>query len=112
MNGKPRNSFDIPDTGEGMGLVEASRGALGHWIVVKDKKIANYQAVVPTTWFCGPRGDDGVKGPVEQALIGTPISDPKNPIEAARVVRSFDPCIACAVHVVEGDKDLGTFKVC
>ena len=63
MNGKPRNTFDIPETGEGMGLVEASRGALGHWIVVKDKKIANYQAVVPTTWFCGPRDDNGVRGP-------------------------------------------------
>ena len=112
VNGKPRSTFDIPDTGEGMGLVEASRGALGHWIVVKDKKIANYQAVVPTTWFCGPRDDNGVRGPVEQALIGTPISDPKNPIEAARVVRSFDPCIACAVHVVEGDREIGTFKVC
>ncbi|OHD64064.1 MAG: hypothetical protein A2176_08610 [Spirochaetes bacterium RBG_13_51_14] len=112
VNGKPRNTFEIPNEGKGMGLVEASRGALGHWIVVKDKKIANYQAVVPTTWFCGPRGDDGVKGPVEQALIGTPISDPKNPIEAARVVRSFDPCIACAVHVVEGDKEIGTFRVC
>jgi Ni,Fe-hydrogenase I large subunit len=112
VNGKPRNNFTIPDSGEGMGLVEASRGALGHWIVVKDKKIANYQAVVPTTWFCGPRDDKGVKGPVEQALIGTPVSDPANPIEAARVVRSFDPCIACAVHVVEGDREIGTFKVC
>ncbi len=112
VNGKPRSTFDIPDTGEGMGLVEASRGALGHWIVVKDKKIANYQAVVPTTWFCGPRDDKGGRGPVEQALIGTPISDLKNPIEAARVVRSFDPCIACAVHVVEGDREIGTYKVC
>ncbi len=112
VNGKPRSTFDIPDSGEGMGLTEAPRGALGHWIVMKDRKIANYQAVVPTTWFCGPRGDDGVKGPIEQALIGTPISDPKNPIEAARVVRSFDPCIACAVHVVEGDREIGTFKVC
>jgi Ni,Fe-hydrogenase I large subunit len=80
--------------------------------VIKDKKIANYQAIVPTAWFCGPRGDDGVKGPMEQALIGTPISDPKNPIEAVRVVRSFDPCMACAVHVVEGDRDIGTFRVC
>jgi Ni,Fe-hydrogenase I large subunit len=112
VNGKPRATFDIPDTGEGMGLVEASRGALGHWIRVKDKKIANYQAVVPTTWFCGPRGDDGKRGPVEEALINTPISDVNNPIEAARVVRSFDPCIACAVHVVEGDREIGTFKVC
>ena len=108
----PRTSYTIPDKGEGEGLVEAPRGALGHWIVVEDKKIANYQAVVPTTWFCGPRDDKGVRGPVEQALIGTPISDPKNPIEAARVVRSFDPCIACAVHVVEGDREISKFRIC
>ncbi|HOS41914.1 MAG TPA: nickel-dependent hydrogenase large subunit, partial [Spirochaetota bacterium] len=107
----PRNSFDIPNVGEGEGLVEAPRGALGHWIVVKDKKIENYQCVVPTTWFCGPRDDNGVRGPVEQALIGTPISDPANPIEAARIVRSFDPCIACAVHVVEGDREIAKFRV-
>ncbi len=112
VNGAPRNTYEIPDSGEGEGLVEAARGALGHWIVVKDKKIANYQCVVPTTWFCGPRDDKGVLGPVEQALIGTPISDPKNPIEAARVVRSFDPCIACAVHVMEGDREISKFRVC
>lgn len=112
VDGKPRNSYSIPQTGEGEGLVEAPRGALGHWIVIKDQKIDNYQCVVPTTWFCAPRDDKGIKGPVEQALIGTPISDPKNPIEAARVVRSFDPCIACAVHVVEGDRNIGQFRVC
>ncbi len=109
---KPRNSYTIPDRVEGMGLTEAPRGALGHWISIKDKKIDNYQCVVPTTWFCGPRDESGQMGPVEQALIGTPIADPKNPIEAARVVRSFDPCIACAVHVVEGDKDIGRFRIC
>ncbi|TAL38052.1 MAG: nickel-dependent hydrogenase large subunit [Spirochaetes bacterium] len=108
----PRSTYEIPEKGEGEGLVEAARGALGHWIVVENKKIANYQCVVPTTWFCGPRDDKGTPGPVEQALIGTPIADNKNPIEAARVVRSFDPCIACAVHVVEGDREIGTFKVC
>jgi len=112
VNGKPRNTFEIPDTGEGMGLVEASRGALGHWIRVKDKKIANYQAVVPTTWFCGPRDDNGVKGRLSRRSSVPPISDVNNPIEAARVVRSFDPCIACAVHVVEGDREIGRFKVC
>lgn len=108
----PRSHFEIPESGQGEGLVEAPRGALGHWIVVKDKKIANYQCVVPTTWFCGPRDERGVKGPVEEALIGLPISDPENPLEAARVVRSFDPCIACAVHVMEGGKEIGTFRVC
>lgn len=107
----PRNSYEIPDTGEGEGLVEAPRGALGHWIVIRNKKIENYQAVVPTTWFCGPRDDRGTRGPVEQALIGTPISDVNNPLEAARVVRSFDPCIACAVHVVEGDRRISSMKI-
>jgi len=110
--GKPRSTYDIPDNGEGEGLVEAPRGALGHWIVIKGKKIANYQAIVPSTWYCGPRDDKGGLGPVEEMLIGTPISDPHNPIEAARVVRSTDPCLACAVHVMEGDKEIGTFRVC
>jgi Ni,Fe-hydrogenase I large subunit len=112
VNGRPRSTYSIPDKGEGIGLTEAPRGALGHWIIIDNKKIKNYQCVVPTTWNCGPRDDNGVKGPVEQALIGTPISDPKNPIEAARVVRSFDPCIACAVHVVEGDREIAKFRIC
>ncbi len=107
----PRNSYTIPDKGKGMGLTEAPRGALGHWIVINDKKIENYQCVVPTTWFCSPRDDRGVRGPVEDALVGTPISDEKNPIEAVRVVKSFDPCIACAVHVIEGDRDIGKFRI-
>ena len=79
-------------------MTEAARGALGHWINISDSKIANYQCVVPTTWNCSPRDDRGVPGTVEQALVGLPIADAKNPIEAARVVRSFDPCLACAVH--------------
>jgi len=90
--------FELPETGQGYGLMEAPRGALGHWIEVKGKKIERYQCVVPTTWNCSPRDDRGVPGPVEQSLVGVPIADAANPIEAARVVRSFDPCIACAVH--------------
>ncbi len=86
----PRNSYEVLDSGEGEGLVESPQGALGHWIVIRDKKIENYQIVVPTSWFSGPRDDRGVRGPVEQALIGTPISNISNPLEAARVVRSFD----------------------
>ncbi|MFO7749458.1 MAG: nickel-dependent hydrogenase large subunit [Desulfobacteraceae bacterium] len=92
------NDFEIPETAEGTGLTEACRGALGHWIRIKNHKIDKYQCVVPTTWNCSPRDDRGVPGPVEQALEGTKINDRENPIEAARVVRSFDPCIACAVH--------------
>jgi len=96
--GRTFTDFEIPQAGKGAGLMEAARGALGHWIEIEGRKIARYQCVVPTTWNCSPRDDQGVPGPVEQALVGTPIADPKNPIEATRVVRSFDPCIACAVH--------------
>lgn len=90
--------YTIPDEGEGMGLTEAARGALGHWIKVKDKKIANYQCVVPTTWNGSPRDDNGKPGPIEQAIIGTRIRDRDNPFEIVRIVRSFDPCLACAIH--------------
>jgi len=98
----PRTTYEIPMNGEGMGLVEAARGALGHWVSIKDYKIANYQCVVPTTWNASPLDDNGIAGPIEQSLIGTPIVDEKNPIEAARIVRSFDPCLACAIHVIDG----------
>jgi hydrogenase large subunit len=90
--------YEIPDESMGMGLIEGSRGALGHWIEIKDKKIANYQAVVPTTWNASPRDDDGNPGPIEQALIGTKVRDKDNPFELVRIVRAFDPCLACSIH--------------
>lgn len=90
--------FQIPDSAAGFGLTEAARGALGHWIEIRGGKIANYQCVVPTTWNCSPRDDKGVAGAIEQALVGTPVANAENPIEVARVIRSFDPCLACAVH--------------
>ena len=90
--------FSIPEEGRGHGLTEAARGALGHWIEVRGRKISNYQCVVPTTWNCSPRDDRGQPGAIEQALLGTPVADAENPIEVARVVRAFDPCLACAVH--------------
>ena len=93
--------YEIPDSGEGVGLNDVPRGALGHWIKVKDKKIANYQYVVPSTWNLGPRDAKGKLSPVEEALIGTPVADPKQPLEIIRTVHSFDPCIACAVHVID-----------
>ena len=105
--------YEIPDESKGMGLVDAARGALGHWIEIKDKKIANYQCVVPSTWNLCPRDDMGQPGPVEQALIGTKIKDENNPFEIGRIVRSFDPCLACAIHVITPKgKEIGTFKVC
>jgi hydrogenase large subunit len=90
--------YTIPEEGTGVGLTDAARGALGHWIEIKDKKIANYQCVVPTTWNASPRDDNGNPGPIEQAITGTKIRDKNNPFEIVRIVRSFDPCLACAIH--------------
>lgn len=91
-------AFKIPATGQGVGLTEAARGGLGHWLEISDGRIKHYECVVPTTWNCSPRDDQGQPGPMEQALADLPIEDQANPIEATRVVRSFDPCLACAVH--------------
>ena len=110
---KPANTpYEVPKESEGYGLTEAQRGALGHWIKIKNHKIERYQCVVPSTWNCGPADEKGVKGVIEQALIGTPIADTENPIEAVRVVRSFDPCLACAIHVIEPKtNEVKKFKV-
>lgn len=101
----------VPHEAKGMGLTDAPRGALGHWISIKGGKIANYQAVVPTTWNAGPRDDHGNLGPMEQALMGTQVSDPDNPIELVRVVRSFDPCLACAIHLIDGRAERPAIRV-
>jgi [NiFe] hydrogenase large subunit len=95
----------IPAKGMGMGLGEAPRGALGHWIDMVDGKINNYQMVVPSTWNLGPRCAAGKRGPVEQALVGTKVTDPARPIEILRIVHSYDPCLACAVHVIDTRRD-------
>lgn len=91
-------AFTIPAAGQGMGLTEAARGALGHWLQINNSVVSRYQCVVPTSWNASPRDDLGQPGPIEQALVGTPVADPGHPIEAVRVVRSFDPCLSCAVH--------------
>ncbi len=82
---------DVPETGEGRGLVEAPRGSLGHFIEIEDKRIKNYQAVPATIWNASPRDAKGVRGPIEEALIGTQVPDAKNPNNIVRVIRSFDP---------------------
>jgi Ni,Fe-hydrogenase I large subunit len=79
------------DEGSGAGLWEAPRGALGHWMTVKGGKIAGYQVVTPSTWDMSPRDKDGKRGPLEEALVGAPIEDPEKPMEALRIVHSFDP---------------------
>ncbi len=93
--------YEMPDEASGAGLNDVPRGALGHWIQIKDKKIANYQMVVPSTWNLGPRCNNDKMGPIEEALIGTPVADAKRPLEILRTIHSFDPCIACGVHVID-----------
>jgi len=85
----------------GAGFHEAPRGALGHWVQIKNGTIARYQCVVPSTWNAGPRDSAEKAGPYEAALLGTPVADPEQPIEILRTVHSFDPCMACAVHVLD-----------
>ncbi len=85
----------------GVGLHEAPRGALAHWVTIKDQKIDNYQIVVPSTWNASPRDAANKRGPYEEALLNTPVADPSRPVEILRTIHSFDPCIACGVHVVD-----------
>ena len=85
----------------GVGFHEAPRGVLSHWVVINGEKIQNYQAVVPSTWNSGPRNAQDSPGPYEAALVGTPVADPEKPLEVLRTVHSFDPCLACAIHLVD-----------
>jgi hydrogenase large subunit len=102
----------IPESGAGIGLTEAPRGALGHWIDINNSKISRYQVVTPTSWNASPRDDLEQRGPIEEALIGTPVAVTDQPIEVLRVIHSFDPCIACAVHLVTPEgQSLAKFRV-
>jgi hydrogenase large subunit len=97
---------------QGFGFHEAPRGVLSHWVVIRDGKIHNYQAVVPSTWNAGPRDEKGVMGPYEASLVGNPMADAELPLEALRTVHSFDPCLACAVHTVDAEgQEIARVKV-
>ena len=101
-----------PAEAKGYGFHEAPRGALCHWVRIKDGKIANYQCVVPSTWNASPRDAKGQRGPYETALLGTPVAKPEEPLEILRTVHSFDPCLACAVHITDVNrKELLKVKV-
>jgi hydrogenase large subunit len=107
------NPIEIPH-GEyrGVGFHEAPRGSLSHWIVIKDRKIQNYQAVVPSTWNASPRDEKGTLGPYEAGLLGNPVVQPDKPLEVLRTIHSFDPCIACAVHTIDPEgKEITQVKV-
>ncbi len=97
---------------EGVGTHEAPRGTLSHWVVLRNGRLSNYQAVVPTTWNASPRDERGVPGPYETSLLGNPVIDAERPLEVLRTVHSFDPCMACACHTYDpSGKPIATVKV-
>lgn len=101
----------VPASASAYGLTEAPRGALGHWLEITAGKLSRYQVISPTTWNCSPRDDAGVPGPLEQALLGTPVENADEPIEVLRVIHSFDPCLDCAAHVMRPGKKARVFRV-
>jgi hydrogenase large subunit len=107
-NGAKWDPITWPSHAQGFGYMEAPRGALGHWIVINNGKIENYQMVVPTTWNGSPRDHKGQPGAYEASLVGTPLAKPDWPLEVLRTIHSFDPCMACAIHMVDAEgKEVG-----
>ncbi|HSC58264.1 MAG TPA: nickel-dependent hydrogenase large subunit, partial [Gemmatimonadales bacterium] len=101
-NGDKWEPSSWPAKAQGYGYLDAPRGALGHWVQIENQKIARYQCVVPSTWNCSPRDEQGTPGPYEAALMDHhPLADPHRPIEILRTIHSFDPCMACGVHVLD-----------
>ncbi len=100
VGGQTCRAASVPASGTGIGLTEAARGALGHWVEIRNSKLSRYQVITPTAWNASPKDDSGQMGAMEQALMGTPVADTTQPIELLRVVHSFDPCLACAVHLL------------
>jgi hydrogenase large subunit len=102
---------NLPTTGSAIGLTEAPRGALGHWLQISGGKISRYQIITPTCWNASPRDNTSKLGPIEKALIGTPVQDIDQPIEVVRVIHSFDPCMSCAVHVMRPKAGAKIFRL-
>jgi len=106
------NFESLPKTAKGKAFFEVPRGLLSHFVNIKDQKIANYSVIAPTTWNASPKNHNGRRGAYEEALIGIKIADTDNPLEALRVIRSFDPCLACAVHVIDAKgKELSRYRI-
>lgn len=106
-----QQKYDLPLSASGRGLVDTTRGALGHWLEIKNQKISFYQIITPSTWDFSTRDENGYRGVAEEALIGTPIANPDEPVEIGRILRSFDPCMSCATHVYSPGKKVKTIQV-
>jgi Ni,Fe-hydrogenase I large subunit len=109
FNGDKWDPKRWPARAQGYGYLDAPRGALGHWVQIEDGKISRYQCVVPSTWNCSPRDEQGQMGPYEAALVDNhPLARPDQPLEILRTIHSFDPCMACGVHVLDATGSLIT----
>jgi hydrogenase large subunit len=110
---KPNNQkiYDIPEKAYGIGLTDTTRGALGHWIAIENKVINHYNIITPTVWNLSPKDPSNLPGTIERALIGTKLNNIKEPIEIGRIVRSFDPCVSCATHLIGGTGDTEIIEV-
>lgn len=106
-----QQKYELPLSASGRGLVDTTRGALGHWLEIKNQKISFYQIITPSTWDFSTRDENGYRGVAEEALIGTPIVNPDEPVEIGRILRSFDPCMSCATHVYSPGKKVKTIQV-
>jgi hydrogenase large subunit len=100
-NTPTKAGYSVPKSGSGIGLTDAMRGALGHWFTLEDSRVKHYRIITPTSWNFSPRGDNGERGPVEEALIGVPVANVDDLVEVGRVIRSFDPCLTCAIHMLK-----------
>ncbi len=100
LQSSQQGKYELPKLVQGKGLIDTTRGALGHWILIGDQEIQNYEIITPSSWNLSPEDSMGFKGVVEEALIGTQINDLANPVEIGRIVRSYDPCVSCATHVI------------
>lgn len=108
-NGQRR--YIIPEAAQGAGLVDTTRGALGHWVSIRNSVIEHYEIITPSNWNLSPKDDNGVPGTIERALIGTVIMDINSPVEIGRIARSFDPCVSCATHLITKDGKIKTIEV-
>jgi hydrogenase large subunit len=106
-----QKKYELPESASGRGLVDTTRGALGHWLKIENKKISFYQIITPSTWDFSTRDENGYRGTAEEALIGTHVQNPDKPAEIGRILRSFDPCMSCATHVYTPGNQVKTIKV-